>query len=76
MTEVPAREIERHVRASRIRETRTDSTHPPTYLRARLLRARPSTTAQVVLSTDKSRTIDRELAPASQKVLDELRAEL
>lgn len=76
VTEVPAREIERHVRASRIRETRTDSTHPPTYLRARLLRTRPATTAQVVLSTDKSRAIDRELAPAAQKVLDELRAEL
>jgi Zn-dependent protease with chaperone function len=76
VTEVPAREIERHVRASRIRETRTDSTHPPTYLRTRLLRTRPATTARVVLGTDRSRAVDRELAPPSQKVLDELRGEL
>jgi Zn-dependent protease with chaperone function len=76
VTEVPAREIERHVRASRTRETRTDSTHPPTYLRTRLLRTRPATSAQVVLGTDKSRAIDQELAPAAQKVLHELRGEL
>lgn len=76
VTEVPAREIERHVRASRIRETRTDSTHPPTYLRTRLLRTRPATTPQVVLGTAESRAIDQELAPAAQKVLGELRGKL
>lgn len=76
VTEVPAREIERHVRASRTRETRTDSTHPPTYLRTRLLRTRPATTAQVVLGIDQSRAIDRELEPVAQKVLAELRSEL
>lgn len=76
VTELPAREIERHVRASRIRETRTDSTHPPTYLRTRLLRARPATTAQVTLGIEKSRAIDHELAPTARKVLAELRGDL
>ena len=76
VNEVPAREIERHVRASRTRETRTDATHPPTYLRTRLIRARPATTAQVVLGLDESRAVDRELAPAARVVLAELRSEL
>ncbi|TCC39130.1 hypothetical protein E0H75_39805 [Kribbella capetownensis] len=75
VTEVPAREIERQLRASRVRETRTDATHPPTYLRTRLLRARPATTARVVLGTDESRAIDRELEPAATTVLAELRME-
>jgi Zn-dependent protease with chaperone function len=76
VNEVPAREIERQVRASRTRETRTDSTHPPTYLRTRLVRARPTATAQVVLGLDESRAVDRELAPAAHAVLAELRSEL
>ncbi|WP_460660288.1 M48 family metalloprotease [Kribbella swartbergensis] len=76
VNEVPKREIERHVRASRERETRTDATHPPTYLRTKLIRTRPSTGAQVVLGLDENRAIDRELAPVADKVLAELRAEL
>jgi Zn-dependent protease with chaperone function len=76
VNEVPAREIERHVRASRMRETRTDSAHPPTYLRVRLLRTRPASTAQVVLGIDRSRAVDHELAPVAEKVLAEVRAEL
>ncbi|GAA1608675.1 hypothetical protein GCM10009789_73920 [Kribbella sancticallisti] len=75
VTEVPAREIERHARVSRIRDTRVDSTHPPTYLRTKLIRARPSQHALVVLGTDQSRAIDRELAPAAEAVLKELRAQ-
>jgi hypothetical protein len=76
VTEVPAREIERHLRASRGRETRTDATHPPTYLRTKLIRTRPVTTARVVLGIDQSRAIDRELAPHARKVLAELRQRL
>lgn len=76
VTEVPAREIERHLRASRVRETRTDATHPPTYLRTRLLRARPATSARVVLGTDESRAIDRELEPVARKVLAQVSLEL
>ncbi|TDD27570.1 hypothetical protein E1218_09925 [Kribbella turkmenica] len=76
VSEVPAREIERHVRASRARETRTDASHPPTYLRIKLLRARPATTARVVLGISESAAIDRELADPAHRVLAELRSEL
>lgn len=72
VTEVPAREIERHVRVSRLRETRSDSTHPPTYLRTKLIRARPAQHALVVLQDEQNRAIDQELAPAAAAVLKEL----
>jgi hypothetical protein len=72
---VPAREVERQVRVSRSRDTRIDSTHPPTYLRTKLIRTRPAQRALVVLKSDQSRAIDRELADAAQTVLNELRAE-
>ncbi|RZT20426.1 Zn-dependent protease with chaperone function [Kribbella sp. VKM Ac-2569] len=76
VTEVPAREIERRLRVSRLREARTDATHPPTYLRTRLIRTRPATTARLVLGIDRSRTIDQELHPTATKALAELRAGL
>nr|WP_238350911.1 M48 family metallopeptidase [Kribbella shirazensis] len=76
VTEVPAREIERQLRVSRLREARTDTTHPPTYLRTRLIRSRPATTARFVLGIDRSRAIDNELQPAATKALAELRAAL
>jgi Zn-dependent protease with chaperone function len=75
VTEVPAREVERQLRVSRSRDTRIDSTHPPTYLRTKLIRTRPAQRALVVLGADQSRAIDRELAGAAQTVLKELRAE-
>jgi Zn-dependent protease with chaperone function len=74
VTEVPAREVERQLRVSRSRDTRIDSTHPPTYLRTKLIRTRPAQRALVVLGADQSRAIDRELAGAAQTVLKELRA--
>ncbi|TDD59771.1 hypothetical protein E1263_13410 [Kribbella antibiotica] len=76
VTEVPAREIERRLRVSRIHGTRTDATHPPTYLRTKLLRTRPATSARVVLGTDRSRALDRELMEPAEQVLRELKAEL
>jgi Zn-dependent protease with chaperone function len=76
VTEVPAREIERRLRVSRLREARTDATHPPTYLRTRLIRSRPATTARLVLGIDRSRAIDQELQPTATKALAELRASL
>lgn len=76
VTEVPAREIERRVRVSQLRDTRIDSTHPPTYLRTKLIRARPVQHALVVLDTDRHNAIDRELAPTAEAVLKELRIEL
>jgi Zn-dependent protease with chaperone function len=75
VTEVPAREVERQIRVSRTRDTRIDSTHPPTYLRTRLIRARPAKHALVVLDVERNRLIDQELAGAAQAVLKELRAE-
>jgi Zn-dependent protease with chaperone function len=69
---VPAREIERRVRASRIRETRTDSSHPPTYLRTKLIRTRSATAASVVLGLNDNAAIDRELAAAGEPALAEL----
>jgi Zn-dependent protease with chaperone function len=76
VTEIPAREIERRVRVSRLRDTRIDSTHPPTYLRTKLIRTRPAQHALVVLDTDRHNAIDRELAPTAEAVLKELRNEL
>ncbi|MFC5266502.1 M48 family metalloprotease [Kribbella qitaiheensis] len=74
--EVPAREIERQVRLSRLRDTQIDSTHPPTYLRTKLVRTRPAQHALVVLGTDQARAIDQELKPTAEVVLEELRQEL
>ncbi|GAA1666456.1 hypothetical protein GCM10009745_05850 [Kribbella yunnanensis] len=76
VTEVPAREIERRLRVSRVHGTRTDATHPPTYLRTKLIRTRSATSARVVMGIDQARNIDRELAPASEQVLKEVKAEL
>lgn len=73
IAEIPRREVERRLRLSRLREARTDRTHPPTYLRAELIRARPVPTAAVVLGLDDSAGIDRELVAAGAPVLAELR---
>ncbi|WBQ06521.1 M48 family metallopeptidase [Kribbella sp. CA-293567] len=74
--QVPAREIDRRLRVSRLRDTRIDATHPPTNLRAKLIRTKPAASALVVLGTDESRAIDRELAGPAEAVLTELRSEL
>jgi Zn-dependent protease with chaperone function len=76
LTEVPAREIERRLRVSRLREARTDAAHPPTYLRTRLIRTRPATTARLVLGIESSRTIDHELQPTAAATLADLAADL
>lgn len=73
VADIPAREIDRRIRTTRIRETRTDASHPPTYLRVKLIRARPTTSAKVVLGLSDSATIDRELAVAGAPALTELR---
>ncbi|MEV6282346.1 M48 family metalloprotease [Kribbella sp. NPDC051770] len=76
VAETPKREIERRLRVSRLRETRTDSSHPPTYLRAKLIRARPATSARVVLGLNENQAIDQELAAAAEQVLKDLRGSL
>lgn len=76
VADVPAREIERQVRASRRRDARIDGTHPPTYLRINLVRAKQTPSARVVLGLDDNRTIDRELSSAAEAAMAELRMEL
>ncbi|MDX6281240.1 MAG: hypothetical protein QOH03_2311, partial [Kribbellaceae bacterium] len=74
--EIPAREIERRIRVSRLRETRSDSTHPPTNLRTKLIRARPTQHPVIELDIDESQAIDKELDEPAQAVLKELRSAL
>jgi Zn-dependent protease with chaperone function len=76
VNEIPAREVERRLRVSGRRDSRIDSSHPPTNLRAKLIRARPAQSALVVLGNDQSRAINRELAVPAQAVLKELRSAL
>jgi Zn-dependent protease with chaperone function len=70
--EIPARELERRLRVSRLRDSRTDSTHPPTYLRSKLVRARQVPTAAVVLGISEAAATDAELMRAARPALDEL----
>jgi Zn-dependent protease with chaperone function len=67
--EIPARELERRLRQARLRETRIDVSHPPTYLRSRLVRAQPVPVAQVVLQRMDANTTDTELVTAAAPVL-------
>jgi hypothetical protein len=76
VNEIPAREVERRLRVSGLRDSRIDASHPPTNLRVKLIRTRPAQSALVVLANDQSRAIDRELAVPAQAVLKELRSEL
>lgn len=73
VTTVPGREVDRRLRVSRLRETRTDSTHPPTHLRCKLLQARPLDHPAFVLDRAYAAAVDAELAEAGKPVLDELR---
>ncbi|GAA3553101.1 M48 family metalloprotease [Kribbella ginsengisoli] len=76
VSEIPAREVERRLRVSRLRETRSDSTHPPTNLRAKLIRTRPAQDPLVELELEESQVIDKELAGPARTVLKELRSAL
>ncbi|MER5637159.1 M48 family metallopeptidase [Kitasatospora sp. NPDC002227] len=65
---VPRLERERLLRVS-IRELgAVDVSHPPTYLRLRMLDHRPVTEAAVVLGTAEGRAVEAELAPARARV--------
>jgi Zn-dependent protease with chaperone function len=70
---VPGREIDRRLRASKLRETRTDSSHPPTHLRCRLLRARPLDHPTLIMEPAAAAAVDAEIAAAGKAVLHELR---
>jgi Zn-dependent protease with chaperone function len=59
---IPAHEIERQRRLGRLRLPAINDDHPPTQLRADLVRALPYETAKVVLDQGRTAAIDRELA--------------
>lgn len=59
---IPALELERQRRLGRLRLPAIDSSHPPSQLRADLLRALPYETAKVVPDQGRTAAIDRELA--------------
>lgn len=60
---LPPSEFERRRRLARRKLNRIDVTHPPTQLRADLLRDRPSRQPLVVLDAGRVERIDRELQP-------------
>jgi hypothetical protein len=59
---IPALELERQRRLGRLRLPAVDSNHPPTQLRADLVRALPYETAKIVIDQARTAAIDRELA--------------
>jgi hypothetical protein len=61
-TAIPALEVERQRRLGRLRLPAIDASHPPTQLRADLVRALPYETAKVVIDQGRAAAIDRELA--------------
>lgn len=70
---VPPTELERLRWNARQTLGRIDSTHPPTQLRADLLRGRPAREPRIVVSAATAETIERELHAAKKHSIDELR---
>lgn len=70
---VPPHEFERQRRLGRIRLPAIDSSHPPTQLRADLVRALPPREALVVLDAEQEAAIDRELSAATNAATARLR---
>lgn len=73
---IPPGEWERRRRLARRRLNRIDVSHPPTQLRAELLRERPSRAAAVTLTPERSAAIDAELAPGAKAVEEGVRSAL
>lgn len=71
---IPATERERLRRNARRTLGRIDSTHPPTQLRADLLRARPSRGPRIIVTADAAAAIERELQPAATRLAGDLRS--
>jgi Zn-dependent protease with chaperone function len=61
---IPPQEMERQRRLGRLRLPAIDSSHPPTQLRADLIRKRPHREPLVVLGADRAAAIDANLAGA------------
>jgi Zn-dependent protease with chaperone function len=77
---VPERERERRRRAARLETVSLQSTHPPTGSRIDLVERRGNPDARVVVSDERSATIDAELRSreksVEQKLVDNFRASL
>lgn len=58
---IPEHEYDRLVRVSEFRGTAADSHHPATYLRMRLLRARPSLDGALTVSSEEWEAVEKEL---------------
>ncbi|GLW57781.1 M48 family metalloprotease [Kitasatospora phosalacinea] len=70
---VPPTEVERRVRLSEREVSATDVSHPPTYLRLRLLAsAPPADRPPLVLDAGRDALIDAELAPSRARIAAEL----
>ncbi|GAA2114730.1 hypothetical protein GCM10009759_59210 [Kitasatospora saccharophila] len=70
---VPPTEVERRVRLSEREVSATDSSHPPTYLRLRLLAsAPPAERPPLVLDAGRAAAIEAELAPSRARIAAEL----
>lgn len=70
---VPELEWRRRILVATRKLQRIDTTHPPTQLRADLLRERPAREAAVVLDATRSGQIDAELAPLSRAIARSMR---
>jgi Zn-dependent protease with chaperone function len=75
--QVPDRERERRRRVARLEDARLGETHPPSGKRIELLEGRPQAEPAVVLDSEHSAAIDRELATrrtaAGRQLLEEYR---
>jgi Zn-dependent protease with chaperone function len=74
--DLPPTEIERRGRAGRSHAHAVDATHPPTMLRADLVRSREGRSATVVLDAGRAQALDIELATAARGLTTRLRGEL
>jgi len=70
----PANELERQRRLGRLRLPAINSTHPPTQLRADLIRALPYEVARVVMDAGRTAAIDGELTGATSSATKRLRS--
>ncbi|MFN2469248.1 MAG: M48 family metalloprotease [Gaiellaceae bacterium] len=77
---MPERERERRRRVARLEGASLGASHPPTAHRLRLLEGRPAAEAQVVLTEERSATVDAELSrhrkALQQELLEEYRDSL
>ncbi|OKI12025.1 M48 family metallopeptidase [Streptomyces sp. CB03911] len=74
LASVPPQETERLLRLSVRELSSVDSTHPPTYLRIRMLGHRPVPAPALVVTPEEAAAIEAELAPSRLRIARELLA--